>query len=85
MGRLQPLQALGRLLEVGIELERLAEVGDGAGGIAEPLADEAARGEGACRMRVKRDCAVDVVERLGIPAGEVMRPGAVVIGERGVR
>ena len=36
-------------------------------------------------LRVQRDGAIDVGERIGILAGEIMRPGAVVIGERRVR
>ena len=59
---------------VGIELDRLAEIGDGAGGSREPLADQAARGESACRMRIERDGAIDVGERLGVVAGRDNAP-----------
>ncbi len=81
---MEPQQAVGRLLEFGIDLERLAEVGDGAGGIAKPLADQAARRKCARRMRVKLNGTIDVGKRFGILAGEIMRPGAVVVGEGGV-
>src|SRR5579864_74533 len=84
-GFLQPLQTLGRLLEFGIELERLAEVGDRALGVAHPLADQAAGRECARRMVVERDGAIGVGERVGALTGQIMRPGAVVIGQRRVR
>jgi hypothetical protein len=63
----------------------LAEIGDGAGVVAEPFADQAARGEGAGRMGVEFDGAIGVSLRLDILAGEIMRPGAIVKGERGGR
>ena len=86
VGRLlQPLQTIGRLLEFRIELERLAEVGDRAVGIAHLFADQAARRECARRMAVEFDGAIGVAERFGALAGKVMRPGAVVISQRRVR
>ncbi len=39
---LKPLQALGGLLEFGIDLQRLAEIGNRAGRVAKPLANEPA-------------------------------------------
>ena len=36
-------------------------------------------------MAVERDGAIDVGERVGVLAGEIMRPGAVVIGQRRIR
>jgi hypothetical protein len=42
-GFLQPLQAIGRLLEFRVELERLAEIGDRAFAIAHLFADQTAR------------------------------------------
>ena len=51
--------------------------------VAEPLADQAARGEGACRTAVEGDGAVGVRKRFGVVAGEIVRPGAIVEGERG--
>src|SRR4029077_16397386 len=83
-GFLQPLQTFGRLLEFGIELERLAEIGPRALGIAHALADQAARRERARRTVVERDGAIGVGERFRALAAEVMGPGAVVIGPRRV-
>src|SRR5580704_15150419 len=84
-GFLKPLQTLGRLLEFRVELERLAEVGDRAVGVAHLFADQAARRERARRTGVERDGAIGVTECVGALAGKVMRPGTIVIGERGVR
>jgi len=78
-------QAFGGLLERRIELDRLAEVGDGAGGIREPLADQAARGKSACRTTIEGDGAVGVCQGFGGVAGQIARPGAIVEGERGLR
>src|SRR6516162_4528475 len=82
---LQALQALRRLLEAWVELERLAEIGGGASGIAKALADQAARGERNRRPVVERNGSVGVAERIGVIAGKVMGPGAVVVGEREIR
>ena len=79
---MKPLQTVGRLLEFGIDLERLAEVGDGARGVAKPLADEPACREGGRRMRIERDGAIDVGEGICIVAGKELRPGAIVVGGR---
>src|SRR5579864_6679097 len=84
-GFLKPLKAICRLLEFWVELERLAEVGNGAFGIAHFFADQAAGGERTRRMVIEFDGAIGVGERIGAFAGKVMGPGTVVIGQRGVR
>src|SRR3984957_19655189 len=84
-GFLKPLQTVGRLLEFRVELERLAEIGVRAVGLTHLFPDQTARGERARRMVIEFDSAIGVAERLGAFAGKVMRPGAVVIGQRRVR
>src|ERR1700682_3614032 len=70
-GFLKPLQTLGRLLAFRVELERLAEIGDRAVGVAHLFADQAARRECARRAGVERDGAIGVAERVGGLAGQV--------------
>ena len=81
----QPLQTFGRLLERRIDLERLAEVGNRAGLVGQPLADQPAGGESAGRAGVERNGAVGIGKRLDVFTAEIMRPGAIIVGECCIR
>src|SRR5262249_43318029 len=80
----EPLQTVGGLVERRVDPERLAEVGNGARFVGQPLADQSASRESAGRTGVERNRAVGVRPRLYAFTAEIVRPSSVVIGERSV-